>query len=61
MKKLKSFELICKKCKQKNHTILLRHDGACGDPECCGSRTYYGIRIECKCGKTEEVDCEEEE
>lgn len=46
-----SFKIIkCEKC-GKEGKALLDDDGACGDPECCGYRTYY-YKLECSCGET---------
>jgi len=55
---MEKFNLVCK-CGQQPE-IFLRHDGGCGDPDCCGGRNYYGITIKCKCGILEEIDCEDE-
>lgn len=55
------FNIICTKCKNKNPKIELKHDSGCYDPDCCGGRHYYGIRIKCICGNIQEIDCEDED
>lgn len=39
----------CEKC-GKEHELELQDDGACGDPDCCGARSYY-YSITCECGE----------
>ena len=47
-------ELIHKDC-DGEIDVELDDDGACGDPECCGSPSYH-IVIHCKkCGKRESI------
>lgn len=43
---MERFAVRCKKCGSEDVTVELADDGACSDPECCGSPSYY-IDVTC--------------
>lgn len=52
---LKQFSMpLCDKCKTPA-IIVIRDNGACGDPDCCGDYLEYAVAICEKCNMEEAI------